>query len=93
MKLPTLPEKAIQLPYGEIHVEIANGRAMPFFTEEQLHAYGKACAETMREECAAVIERGMYPHPIGEYTVQYNATVKHDAAAIRALEIEYASNK
>jgi hypothetical protein len=84
MKLPELPPPAIP-PFG-IHT---NEGA---YSKNQIVGYGKACAETMREECAAVIERGMYPHPIGEYTVQYNATVKHDAAAIRALEIEDATD-
>lgn len=52
------------------------------FTADQLCAYGRACAEAMREECAKTCNPSQYPN-------EADRNIAHKcAAAIREIEVE-----
>jgi hypothetical protein len=72
MKLPPLFE-----PFDRIFVlaDEPEEYEVGVFTADQLRAYGLACAEAMREECASIVE-------------SYYDTPMSVATKVRSIEVE-----
>ena len=75
MKLPELPKKN--------RVQTHGYNTTTAYTAQQLRAYGKACAEAMREACAAECEARY----MGD-NKREDMEARRCAEAIRSLEIE-----